>query len=384
MAALYFRMKHFLIILFSLSCLSVIGQITVVVSPADTIVCFKDSVAFTSKVSGTFTGTVSYRWQKNYIDIPGPGSSDSIFAISHVNNNSQGYYRCIVSVDATADTSNDAQLGMHPKINIDTLYRYNPLGCARECKGQFKTHVSGGTPPYIYEWGGGFSQDTIVFGLCRGHFKFTVWDTIGCSLDSVYFVDVLKSPKIDFSFIPRDTIYLTNPNIQVVFPDSMRNYVTNWTWDFSDSTKIPNQNPASHSYAEEIILNSKSGIFPVRLSFTDLNGCDTTITHDLFVKLSQLKIPNVFTPNGDGINDKFQIWLEGEAKEKDFRLAYLGNAFVAFDRWGKKVFEKSDYKSEDWDGGNLSDGTYFYILKCQGQFRDDIFKGSVTILRGGK
>jgi gliding motility-associated-like protein len=379
-------MKHFLFVFAFFSSLTVMSQVTVVVKPADTIVCFGDSVAFTTIISGTYTSTVTYRWQKNFVDIT--GASDSIYAISHVNGNSQAFYRCIILVGGISDTSNDAQLRMYPKMKIDTLYRYNPLGCPGDCKGQFKVKISGGTtfknfPPYIYDWNGGFSQDTIVFGLCRGRYMFTVTDSLGCSLDSSYYVDVLKSPKIDFTFIPRDTIFLTNPNIEVVFPDSLKKYITNWTWDYGDSIKIPNLNPSFHSYAEEVMLNNKSGKFLVRLSFTDLNGCDTTITHDLIVKTTDLKIPNVFTPNGDGINDKMQIWLNGESKEKDFNDAYLGNEFLVFDRWGRKVYNKTGYKSGEWDGANLSDGTYFYILKCTGQFRDDIFKGSVTILRGG-
>ena len=385
-AVLLSQMKHLLLLFSFLSCFSAMSQVTVVIKPADTIVCFGDSVAFTTVITGHYTGEVSYRWQKNFIDIA--GAADSLYAIRKVSGNSQGYYRCIIMVDGNADTSNDAQLRMHPKMKIDTLYRYNPLGCPRDCKGQFKVSVSGGTqfknyPPYIYDWNGGFSQDTIVFGLCRGHYTFIATDSLGCSLDSTYFVDVLKAPKVDFDFIPGDTIYLTNPNIQVIFPDSMTKYITNWTWDFADSTKIPNLNPASHSYTEEVMLNNQTGKFPIQLLFTDINGCDTIIKHDLIVKTTELKIPNVFTPNGDGINDKFQITLNGESKDKDFGRAYLSNEFVAFDRWGRKVYAKTNYMSGDWDGANLSDGTYFYILKCQGQFRDDIFKGSVTILRGG-
>jgi gliding motility-associated-like protein len=363
------------------------SQIHVDVIPADTILCYGDSVAFTTVLTGTYTGKVSYRWQLNFIDIT--GASDSIFAISQVISNSQGFYRCIGSVDTYTDTSNNVQFRMHPKMKIDTLYRYNPLGCPRECKGQFKVKVSEGTqfknyPPYIYDWNGGFSQDTIVFGLCRGKYSLTVTDSLGCSIDTAYFVDVLKSPKIDFTFVPKDTIYLTNPNIEVVFPDSMKQYITNWTWDYGDSIKIPNLNPSSHSYSEEMITGNKEGKFLVQLKFTDINGCDTTIAHDLIVKPTDIKIPNVFTPNGDGVNDKLAIWLNGEPKDKDYRQAYLSNIFLVFDRWGRKVFESTDYKSEDWDGANLSDGTYFYILKCTGQFRDDIFKGSVTILRGGQ
>ena len=93
-----------------------------------------------------------------------------------------------------------------------------------------------------------------------------------------------------------------------------------------------------------------------------------------------MDVPNLFTPNGDQINDKFAIQLKDDRK-KDYREAYLGSELLVYDRWGRKVFNEVDYKSEDWDGERLSDGTYFYILKCTGQFGDDVLKGSVTILR---
>ena len=360
------------------------SQVTVTVKPVDTIVCFGDSVAFTTVVTNAGSSTIIYRWQKNFIDIS--GATDSIYAIAHVSGSSPGIYRCIISVSGLGvDTSNDVQLRMHPKMKFDTLYRYNPLGCPTIdttsvplCIGQFKTRISGGTsfknyPPYIYEWGGGFSQDTIVFGLCPGKHTFKVTDSLGCSIDSVYLVDVLKSPKVDFVLLPKDTVYLTNPNIQVVFPDSLKTSLANWTWDFADSTRIPNLNPASHTY-------DRTGKFPVKLNMTDLNGCDTTITHDLTVKVADLKITNLLTPNGDGANDAFKIQLKNAPKD-DFTLAYLSNEFIVFDRWGKKVYDRKDFKSEDWAGDNLSDGTYFYILKCHGLYSDDVFKGSVTILR---
>jgi len=372
-------MKHLLFILFVfISCLSV-GQVTVEVKPTDTIVCYRDSVAFESFVSGAGSGKISWQWQKNFIDIS--GATDSIYQIKNVEIKDPGLYRCIVSVNGVlADTSNDALLRMHPKMNIDTLYRYNPLGCPADCKGQFKVLVSGGTPfanypPYIYEWHGGKSQDTIVFGLCRGNYRLWVTDSLGCVFDTGYFVDALKSPKVDFTFSPRDTIYLTNPNITVAFADSMLKHITNWTWSFGDSVKIPNLNPASHTY-------DRSGQMKVKLSFTDINGCDTTYEHDLTIKIAELEIPNIFTPNGDLKNDKFEIRLKGESKTEDYRQAYLSNEFLVYDRWGRKVFNQSDYRSEDWDGDRLSDGTYFYILKCVGQWGEDVFRGAVTILRG--
>ncbi|MCK9220287.1 MAG: gliding motility-associated C-terminal domain-containing protein [Bacteroidales bacterium] len=358
-------------------------QITVVVKPADTMLCFRDSIEFTTEVTKSGTGFLTYQWQKNLINIP--GATDSIYKIQQVKPVDVAIYSCIATYAGISDTSNDARLRIHPPMKIDTLYRYNPLGCSGECKGQFKALASGGTPfknypPYIYDWNGGHSQDTIVFGLCPGKYTLDVIDSVGCVLDTAYFVDVLKSPKVDFTILPKDTVYLTNPNIQVTYPDSMKIHITNWTWDFGDDIKVPNLNPLTHTY-------SKTGLFPVRLSFTDNNGCDTTITHEVTVRVAELVIPNVFTPNADGHNDYFVIKIKDAGKEPsgeevDYRLAYLNTELVVFDRWGRKVFDHLNYQSGDWDGANLSDGTYFYILKCQGQYGDDVFRGSLTILRG--
>ena len=377
-------MKQFLPFLFIFCSIVAFGQLQVVVSPADTTLCYHDSITYTTLVTGNGNAKVTYKWQKNFITLTGSGTTDSVYTISKVVESSPGLYRCIVYLGPDSAISNDVILRMHPRMFIDTLYRYNPLGCPTVdtsmkplCKGQFKTLISGGLPPYHYQWSGGHSQDTIVYGLCPGNHLFTVTDSNSCHLDSLYFVDVLKLPKVDFTFSPRDTIYLTNPTVQVSFPDSMQKYLTNWTWDFGDKIRIPNLNPASHLYSDTI----QPGEISVRLSFTDFNGCDTVIKHILTIKVAELDIPNVFTPNGDRINDQFAVELKDD-RTKDYREAYLATELLVFDRWGRKVFNQKNYKTNDWDGDRLSDGTYFYILNCTGQYRDEVFKGSVTILHG--
>lgn len=90
-------------------------------------------------------------------------------------------------------------------------------------------------------------------------------------------------------------------------------------------------------------------------------------------------IPEGFSPNGDGINDPFVI--RGI-------LRYPTNNFVIFNRWGNKVFEKSNYQNT-WDGRStiglsfggdeLPVGTYFYILDLGDGF--DVFKGTIYLNR---
>jgi len=80
-------------------------------------------------------------------------------------------------------------------------------------------------------------------------------------------------------------------------------------------------------------------------------------------------IPNIFTPNGDGVNDKFEITNINQ---------YPNSNLVVFNRWGKQVFESNDYKS-DWTGEGCADGVYYYILN-QAKLEKS-YHGTVTILR---
>lgn len=90
------------------------------------------------------------------------------------------------------------------------------------------------------------------------------------------------------------------------------------------------------------------------------------------VKVIALKIPNVFTPNGDGLNDRFEI--------RGLEL-YPENRLIIFNRWGNEVYSAKTY-TNDWDGANLSEGTYYYIFELRlhsGHWQT--FKGFVTVMR---
>jgi len=84
-----------------------------------------------------------------------------------------------------------------------------------------------------------------------------------------------------------------------------------------------------------------------------------------------LQIPNVFTPNGDGVNDTFVI---------PQLTNYPDNEIIIFNRWGNSVYQKSGYLN-DWTGEGLNEGTYFYILKVRSKDKVDVYKGYITLLR---
>jgi gliding motility-associated-like protein len=86
----------------------------------------------------------------------------------------------------------------------------------------------------------------------------------------------------------------------------------------------------------------------------------------------KIEIPNVFTPNNDGYNDKFEI--------KNIEH-YPVNSLVVADRNGKVVYECNGYKN-DWTADNLEKGTYFYIFTYTEKSKSrSVIKGVITILR---
>ena len=80
------------------------------------------------------------------------------------------------------------------------------------------------------------------------------------------------------------------------------------------------------------------------------DNCSTaTVT---ITVVNPLKIPNVFTPNGDGNNDRFEIiGIEG----------FDRISVVVVNRWGNEVYRNENYDN-NWDGGGLNEGTYYYLI----------------------
>ncbi|POY35328.1 hypothetical protein C3K47_16215 [Solitalea longa] len=83
------------------------------------------------------------------------------------------------------------------------------------------------------------------------------------------------------------------------------------------------------------------------------------------------RISNVFTPNGDGVNDRFKI--EG--------VENADNDLTVVNRYGSQVFKSVNYKN-DWDGQGCSDGTYFYLLRTKDKDGKVVVKkGYITLVR---
>ena len=87
---------------------------------------------------------------------------------------------------------------------------------------------------------------------------------------------------------------------------------------------------------------------------TVYDACGNSIEGEIIPVWVQCEVKpiNVFTPNGDGMNDYFTLFNLDD---------YPSAAVKIFNRWGKVVYENENYQN-DWDGGDLNAGTYYYIV----------------------
>lgn len=122
------------------------------------------------------------------------------------------------------------------------------------------------------------------------------------------------------------------------------------------------------------------------LTIWDINGC--TATAEILIDLDRNRnvyIPNIFSPNGDGINDKFQVFTGQGVTQINFVKIY--------DRWGELVFEEPGAPfpstpdgTSGWDGrfggDTMNPATFLYLVEVE--FFDGqvlLYRGDVTIIR---
>ena len=171
---------------------------------------------------------------------------------------------------------------------------------------------------------------------------------ISTNCDSIIITTVTIAPAPIASFTATPTSG-TLP-LPVSFTNTSLNANTYW-WTFGDGNSSTLTNPSN--------VYENAGVYTVYLIVSNGSTCYDTAKLDITVyKKYTITPPNIFTPNGDGINDYFTIPSEG--------IKTLQGGI--YDRWGLKLFDWIGVNG-NWDGVTLSgepasEGTYYYILKA--------------------
>ncbi len=195
-------------------------------------------------------------------------------------------------------------------------------------------------------------------------YTFRARDDFGCEWDTIINVTVLPLPRaeivseLEIPVCEGDSTLFT---VEPVNSGDDFNWIYQWMLEGAEL----------EGRIYDTIMAKEPATYMVRVTDT-ITGCSDFFDLTLTTQNCDLEIPNVFTPNGDGINDNFEI------TNLEF---YPGSNIVIYNRSGKKVFESNDYYGNWWDGGNQPDGTYYYILTYVKQGERKQTQGVITIVR---
>lgn len=171
-------------------------------------------------------------------------------------------------------------------------------------------------------------------------------------------IHLIPPPVIDMepsTVVPLNRTVRLNPSVN----DPNVQYLWTPTINLSDNTV---KNPILTGVSDQTYT----------LTVTDSRGCVTQA--DIFIDvLMPIVIPNTFTPNGDGIND---VWNITELP------TYPGNTVTIYNRYGVKIYSSEGY-IQSWDGTYNGEpapaGTYYYVINAR--FPDMVYSGSITLIR---
>jgi len=147
-------------------------------------------------------------------------------------------------------------------------------------------------------------------------------------------------------------------------------------------------NWSTGSIFSSITVDGLSGNQNIWVKVTDENNCKNSDTILISAAdYDNLRIPAAFTPNGDGINDKwyFPAPPKGSDLVQDLYPYFDGIEVRIFNRYGKLVWE-SNQDFVAWDGKDLKGealpmDSYHYLIKLKANGKTYVYKGSITIVR---
>ncbi|MEL6986432.1 MAG: FG-GAP-like repeat-containing protein [Bacteroidota bacterium] len=261
------------------------------------------------------------------------------------------------------------------EVRVEALTTGAALTTQRTCEGQNTGSIRiddfSGTEPYRVMWNNGVTMGEDLVNLGSGEYNITITDANGCEIEFESIeVREIEAPNINLE----DTIsILLGQTYQVdLDPDPNPQYTYQWT---------PEVGLSCSNCPEPEISPNQNQLYQLVVSANG-NCADTAF---LFINLNSDRnvfFPNVFSPNGDNINDQFFPTADDS----------VGSiiTFMVFDRWGNQIFQRDNFDPNDpilgWDGKfrdqHMNPGVFVYYAIVE--FVDGLtseYKGSVTLIR---
>ena len=238
--------------------------------------------------------------------------------------------------------------------------------------GEIAAQVAGGTPPYAYRWDSEPPQATDrATGLAEGFYQVVVTDAQGCQDSLAAFVAQVPPPVAGFVLLAPDSsgpVLLSQAEVRLA---ARAQGALSYQWDLGDGSRLRSEPDPVHRY-------TAPGVYEIRLTvYHQYPQCPDTAWRVVeVIPDGALYLPNAFTPNGDGHNDRFLIPGEGY-HQAELRI---------YDRWGRLAYQTRDL-SQGWDGRYpggqpAPEGVYAFVITAA-LFNGTRYErsGSVTLVR---
>ena len=245
--------------------------------------------------------------------------------------------------------------------------------CFDQALGIIRVEASGGVPPYRFAKDGGVSQTSDLFdSLGDGIYLFTVTDANGCTREDLIAIDAPLQITVDLGSDQNISLGDTT-EIQAIVNLPLDS-ISAIGWTGIDSSGCEN---CLYQIVAPVITTAYS------ITVSSVDGCSDRDTMTVSVTSDQhLYIPNIFSPNGDGINDVLKWDANNGVKE----IALM----EIFDRWGNHVFGFSHKTDDDvagrWDGTfkgeRLNPGVFTYrAVVAYVTGKTEVKYGDITLVR---
>ncbi len=196
-----------------------------------------------------------------------------------------------------------------------------------------------------------------------GTYSVNITDSYGCSYSDEVTITVNDSPAASFTASPQPT---TIDDTEITFTSTSTSAPLIYTWSFEDG--IPEA-----SAEENPVVNFPPipGYYTISLTVENASSCIDTMTSFIFIDSDgTVTLPNIFTPNGDGDNDRFVPFQ-----------AFPGKwTLMIFNRWGVEVFTTENL-SQGWSGEDSPSATYYWVLQPRDGQQGESRAGYVTLVR---
>jgi len=317
------------------------------------ISCFKGSDGKISVIVTGGTRPYTYYWNMS------PSNSDTVFSGLPFGN----YKVLVIDVD-TCRGKDSIKLKQPPKLTIDI--KKKDITCYDSINGKATVIINGGTHPYTYRWTDGQS-DSLALKIKPGIDSVYVQDVNGCAIDSAINIkrpDALKAKQLDVKmpYCP-DT---PDGIIKVTAEGGTLPYLFNW------SNRVSGTELDTLHQGEYI------------LTLTDSNSCQMIDTFVLKAAHGAcLDIPKAFSPNGDGLNDTWNILAGNPNSPKSLGDLYPNVVIDVYNRWGELIYKSERGYKHEWNGTSkgrvLPMDSYYYSIDLGNG--NEKFVGIISIIR---